>query len=127
MKSLKQEYFIKSTPKKVWEALTSPGIIKKWGAGPAKMKPLKNFEFSLWDGDIHGKNTEVVAEKVLKQDWMAGKWDIYSKVEFKLKQEKDGTKITLVHNNIPDREFKDIEEGWNLYYLGPLKKLLEDK
>lgn len=125
IKSLKQEYHIIAPLKDVWNALTDPRIIDKWGGGPAKMKPEVGFEFSLWGGDIHGKNTKVITEKLLAQDWMGGKWDKYSKLEFKLTHKDGCTTVHLTQLGIPAEEFDDIAEGWKIYYLGEIKKLLE--
>ncbi len=127
MKSVNQEYKIKSPLKKVWDALTQTSEIKKWGAGPAKMKAEEGYKFSLWGGDIHGVNTKVVTGKLLAQDWMAGKWENYSKVVFKLKEDGGVTTVNLTQTGIPDAEYKDIADGWNRYYMGEIKKLLEGK
>lgn len=125
MKSLKQTYTIKASVGKVWQALTDPKIIDAWGGGPAKMQAKVGFKFSLWGGDITGTNIKVVPEKVLAQDWMSGKWDGFSKLEFKLSENGGVTTIVLTQSNIPDSELDDIAEGCKVYYLGEIKELLE--
>lgn len=126
MTNIKQTYFIKAPIKKVWQALVDPKIINKWGGGPTKMSDKVGFKFSLWGGDIHGKNTEVIPGKKLVQDWMSGEWEHYSKVTFNMLEEKSETKVELIHENIPDKEARDIAEGWKDYYINPLKELLEN-
>lgn len=125
MKSLKQTYLISAPIDKVWQALVDPEIIQKWGAGPAKMSENKNFEFSLWGGEIHGKNIEVSSMKKLVQQWYGGDWKEPSIVTFKLANKNNKTELLLSHTNIPDEEFKDIEQGWIDYYMTPLKDLVE--
>ncbi len=56
---------------------------------------------------------------------MAGKWDEYSKVSYKLSHKNGVTKITLIQTGIPHPEYKDIADGWNRYYFDSIKKLLE--
>ncbi len=68
MKKIVKEYQIFASGEKVWEALTDPKIIVKWGAGPAEMDRHDGTEFKLWGGDIHGKNVEVVPEEKLVQE-----------------------------------------------------------
>jgi uncharacterized protein YndB with AHSA1/START domain len=126
MKVLKQEYKIDAPLSKVWEALTDPRVIEKWGGDPVKMEPKVSFEFSLWGGDIHGKNTKVIPQRLLAQDWMSGTWEKYSKLEFKLSFKNGVTTIVLTQTEIPEDEYNDIAEGWKLYYLGEIKKLLEN-
>ncbi len=86
-----------------------------------------NTEFSLWGGDIHGKNTDVEVDKKLVQDWYGGDWDAPSICEFSLEGNDNRTTLTLKHTNIPDDEFDEIEKGWHEDYLGPLKVLVEKK
>jgi len=125
MKTIKQEYQINAPLEKVWEALVEPKVIEKWGAGPVKMSDEEGFEFELWGGDIHGKNIEVTKNKKLIQEWYSGNWPKPSKVTFTLSSEGGSTTVSLTHENIPDEEAKDIEGGWNSYYLGKIKELLE--
>lgn len=126
MKKIKQEYIIDGPVEKVWNALVDPKEIDAWGGGPAKMSSKAGEEFELWGGDIHGTNVRVEKEKVLEQDWFGGEWDEASKLKFQL-SEKDGkTKLVLTQENIPDKDAKDIDEGWHDYYLGPLKEYLEN-
>ena len=83
--------------------------------------------FSLWGGEIYGKNIEVVKHKKLVQEWYSGKWTAPSIVTFALMAKRDTTEVVLLHTNIPDSEYKDIEEGWKFYYLIPLKEYIEEK
>ncbi len=125
MKKIKQTYLINAPVEKVWEALVDPKVIEKWGAGPAIMNPQEAFEFSLWGGDIHGKNTKIIERKQLIQEWYEKGWEKPSRVTFNLSSKDNKTEIELIHEQIPDSRLKDIDQGWKDYYLGPIKKLLE--
>lgn len=125
MKTIKKEYHIIAAKEKVWQALVNPKIIEKWRAGPVKMSDKEGFEFSLWGGDIHGKNVEVVNQEKLVQEWYAGDWPQPSIVTFDLTHKNGCTTVYLTHQDIPDDEYREIDEGWDEYYLGKIKKLLE--
>lgn len=127
MKKITQKYVIKSPIQEVWKALVDPKYIEGWGGGPAKMSDKVGSNFSLWGGDIHGKNIEVVINKKLVQEWFSGKWSKPSVATFNLSSKNDETTIEFTHENVPEEEFKDIEQGWCDYYLGPLKDYLENK
>lgn len=125
MKSLKQTYLINAPIELVWQALTDSKVIDDWGGGPAKMSGEEGFEFEFWGGDIWGKNIKVVKGKQIVQEWYSGKWDKPSIVAFNLSEKNGKTEVKLIHEDVPENEFNEIEDGWKRYYLGPLIKLLE--
>lgn len=122
---LKQKYKIKASIDKVWEALVDPKVIEEWGGGPAVMSDTKGVEFKLWGGEIWGKNLEVIKNKKLVQEWFGGEWDKPSRVTFTLEGNHDKTELSLLHEDVPDSEVQDIDDGWRKYYFGEIKKLIE--
>lgn len=122
MKLFTKTYSINASVQKVWSALIDPTVIVRWGGGPARMEAKSGTKFSLWGGDIHGTNIEVIPERKLTQEWYSGDWKKPSIVTFEL---SGNTKVKLTHTNIPDVEFSDIKSGWDDYYMEPLKKLVE--
>jgi uncharacterized protein YndB with AHSA1/START domain len=127
MGQIELEYKIHAPLSKVWRSLIDPKIIESWGGGPAKMSDKEGFKFSLWGGEIYGTNTKVVKETLLEQDWYSeSSWAKPSKLTFKLHEVNGLTVLALIHDDIPDNEVEDIDQGWKKFYLGPLKELLED-
>lgn len=125
MKLLKKTYHIEAPIDVVWQSLVDPNEIEQWGGGPAQMDGREGTEFKLWGGDIYGTNKEVVTENRLVQKWYSGDWEEPSKVTFELKVDKDGTKVTLTHEDIPDEAYDEISKSWDEYYLGAIKRYLE--
>jgi activator of HSP90 ATPase len=125
MKFIEQRYTIQTSPEKVWDALVNPETIKKWGGGPVVMSDKAGTEFSLWGGDVYGKNLEVDKNKKLVQEWYGGEWAYPSTVTFSLSADGHCTEVILVQKDVPENEIKDINEGWRDYYMEPIKKLLE--
>ncbi len=109
----------------MWDALINPVLIEKWSGSKAMMSEVTSSQFKLWNGDIFGKNVEVVKNAKIVQEWQEKEWDKPSKVTFTLKEKDGKTEVTLLHENVPDESFKDIDNGWGEYYLGPLKELVE--
>ena len=126
MKTIKQQYTIHAPVDKVWKALVDPKVINKWGGGPAKMNDKEGAIFSLWGGDIHGKNVKVTPGKNLIQEWFGGAWDEASVLTLTFSQKGESTTVDLLHEKVPDNEAKDIADGWEDYYMGPLKKFVEN-
>lgn len=130
MKIIKQTYFIHAPIDTVWEALVNESVINAWGGGPAKMDDKEGTEFTLWGGSIWGTNKKVEPKKSLKQEWYSDeeqKWDKASLVTFTLYPEKNTVRLDLLHEDVPDADARNIEDGWKEYYLGPLKEYLESK
>lgn len=125
MKTVQQKYFINAPLEKVWQALVDPDIMEDWSGGPVKMKDEEGFEFELWGGDIYGKNIRVVPQKELVQEWTAGVWEQPSKVTFTFFPKGNETIIELLHEDIPDNEADEIEDGWKSSYMGAFKEYVE--
>lgn len=124
-KIIKKVYKINAPVEQVWNALVDPETIAKWGGQPLKMDANIGSEFQLWNGDIYGKNLEVIPGKLLVQEWFSGDWEKPSMVKFTLKSESNKTILELEHSDVPDDEFDDVDEGWDIYYIGPMKDMLE--
>lgn len=127
MKTISQTYHINAPVEKVWHALTNSKDIDSWGGGSAKMDDKVGTKFSLWDGSIWGKNIEVKENGKLVQEWFSENEivDKPSIVTFVLSKEEKGTKLDLIHKDVPDGAVKDIDDGWKSYYLEPLKEFVE--
>ncbi|RLD39466.1 MAG: ATPase [Bacteroidetes bacterium] len=127
MKNLKKYYSIPADPQDVYTALTNPFTIELWTSEKAVMSEEEGAEFSLWNGDIIGKNLTIEAGKNIIQQWYFGDEDEEnpSIVNIKLWEVKGGTSVELLHTNIPDEAFENILEGWDNAYFGAIAKLFE--
>jgi len=127
MKNLRKKYSVKSCVSKIWNALTVSDEIEKWTGTPAKMDGKKGTKFKLWDGDVFGKNKEMVKNKRIVQEWYGGKWRKPSIVTIEILSNgiRGNSKILLKQENIPEEEFDGINKGWDDYYFHPLREYLE--
>ena len=112
-------------PEEVFVALTNPFQIELWSGYPADMKAEAGYVFSLWEGDITGVNLEVVPNRLLVQEWFFGEQVEQSVARIALKKEKNRTVVELTHTHIPEYVYEEITEGWQDYYLGSIKSMLE--
>lgn len=125
MKDFKKYFIIPATPEDVFAALTNAFTIELWTGYKAIMNDQPGTEFSLWDGDITGRNLEVIKDKKLVQEWYFGDQEDKSVVTIKLFENKKGTQVELIHTNIPDEDYENITEGWINYYFGAIKEFFE--
>lgn len=120
MKTFKKTYHINAEPSDVYAALTNPFTIELWSGYPAVMSEDAGSEFSLWEGDIEGRNIEFVKDRKVVQEWYFGDQKEESIVTIKIFPDKDNASVTVEHTNIPDEDFNDIVEGWNEFYIGAI-------
>ncbi|GGG05798.1 SRPBCC domain-containing protein [Pontibacter amylolyticus] len=127
MKDYKKYFIVPAHPEEVYAALTNPNTIQLWSGDPAEMSTQPGSEFSLFEGNIVGKNLEFEEGKMLVQQWYFGEQEAKSIVTIKLHPHKHGTSAELRHLNIPDEAYEDIVEGWNEAYFGALIEFYEDE
>jgi len=127
MKNYKTYFQIKAEPQDVYTALTNPFTIELWSGESAVMSTEVGAEFSLWSGDIVGKNIELIENEKLVQQWYFGDDDDESPsiVTIKIWPRNTVSSVEILHTNIPDEAYDNIVEGWNEAYLGAVKALLE--
>ena len=122
----------------VWEALTTPEIIKKYFFGTNAISDWKVGSPLIFKGEYQGKHYEdkgtivkVERNKLFQYKYwssMSGiedKPENYVTVTYELSEKNDKTKLTVTQENIPDEKTKEhSEQNWKKV-LTDLKKLLE--
>jgi uncharacterized protein YndB with AHSA1/START domain len=128
MDTIKQTYLINASPAEVWRALTDPEMIELWSDADAEFEPRVGAEYALWDGSIVGEIVAVVPRKRLVQTWQPDSWErTDSVVTFTLTPVGKKTRVDLLHENVEEFDYAGTTEGWDLYYLGAIKRLLNAK
>jgi len=125
MKNFKKYLKIAATPEEVYLALTRPLSLRLWTGGAVEFEDVPDTEFSLWDGDISGRNLEFDYGKKIVQQWYFGANEP-SIVTLKLHEDKSGTSMEFVQTNIPDEDFEDFIRGLKDYYFEGLLSFFEE-
>jgi activator of HSP90 ATPase len=122
MKHIRQKHHITAPVEEVYLALTNPLTIELWTGYPAEMSTEAGSEFTLFEGEIMGKNIEFKTNSLIKQQWYFEGEPLDSIVTIILRPEKDNTIIELIHENVPDEVYEEMVEGWKKNYFGSLKR-----
>ena len=135
MKKQKQVYtmFIRSTPKKTWDAITKPEFTREYWGGMANVSDWKTG--SKWehlpkdDNDpwIVGKVVESTPPKRLVLTWAdPEKLKDESRVIFEIEAVEDMVCLVVTHDHFKDRSTMagKVARGWPLV-LSSLKTFLE--
>jgi activator of HSP90 ATPase len=120
MKTFKKIFRINAEPSDIYSAFTNPFTIELWSGYPAVMSTQPGSDFSLWDGDITGKNLEFIHDKKIVQEWYFGGQTEKSIVTVLISPDKENSVVSVEHTNIPDEDFAEITEGWKEYYIGAI-------
>ncbi|MDQ8006455.1 MAG: SRPBCC domain-containing protein [Pedobacter sp.] len=126
MKTFKKYILLPAPPEEVYLGLTKAQSIQLWTGAEVEFEEEAGTEFSLWDGDIVGKNLEFEPNKKIVQQWYFGEDNEPSIVTIKLHHDKKGTSLEFVQTNIPEEDYKEFTEGITEYYLGGLIDFFEE-
>ncbi len=125
MPDYKEYFIIAAEPDQVYRALTTEITLQLWTGAPARMQELPDTEFSLWDGDIVGRNIAFEPGKMITQHWYFGEENPESVVTIKLHPHKQGTSMEVRQLHIPEESYDDIVDGWRTVYIASLRDFYE--
>jgi len=126
MADFKKYIWLSAPPEEVYLALSKAQSIQLWTGAAVDFEEVADTEFSLWDGDIVGRNIAFETGKKIVQQWYFGEDSAPSIVTIKLHPDKKGTSLEFHQTNIPDADFSDFTEGIQEHYLGGLIDFFEE-
>jgi activator of HSP90 ATPase len=128
-KTIEQSIVIKASPHEVYEAFMDSKKHSKFTESKAKISREIGGKFTIFEGDLEGKNLELVKDKKIVQSWRSNEegWPKthYSTITIELESFENGTRLTFKQTDIPLSSHESVKEGWNEYYWEPLKNMLE--
>ncbi|HLK18878.1 MAG TPA: SRPBCC family protein [Bryobacteraceae bacterium] len=115
---------LQGSPHKVYEALLDSKEFAAFSGLPARIDRQPGGMFSLFDGQITGRNVELIPDKRIVQAWRAASWPEgeYSIVRFELEPQGTGTRMVFDHIGFAPGLKEHLADGWQGHYFGPLKK-----
>ena len=133
------EIYIKTTPERLWEAITDPDMRRKYSFGVGVRSDWKTGSSYVGiAGDptispgmpiFEGENLEVNPPRRLVQSYRAlwsddVKGEGASKVTWEIEQVGDSCRLTIVHDQLREGANAELYGGWPMVLSG-LKTLLE--
>lgn len=123
--SLNMEEHFSVSPETLYTSWLDSTLHTEMTGAEAKIDQKVGGVFTAWDGYIEGKNIELIPNKKIVQEWRTTEFaesDENSRLEIVLEPEEEGTKLTLIHTNIPEGQKENYEQGWLDYYFQPMKE-----
>ena len=128
-KSIKQSLLIRASPHEIYEAFMDSKKHSKFTESKAKISREVGGSFSIFEGDLEGKNLELIQDKKIVQSWKSNEegWPKthYSTITIELEPTENGTLLSFVQTEVPLASYESVKEGWNEYYWEPMKNMLE--
>ncbi len=133
------EIYIKTTPERLWEALTNPDMRQKYTFGvrvSSDWKKGSSYQGSAGSGTaspsmniLEGENLEIVPPRRLVQSFRAlwsddVKREGTSRVTWEIEPVGDSCRLTVTHDQLREGANSEIYGGWPMILSG-LKTLLE--
>lgn len=133
------EIYIRTTPERLWEAITNPDLRRKYNFGvgvESTWEPGSSWEGVAGEETIgpgmrivEGENLEVDPPHRLVQSFRAvwsdeAKAEGTSRVTWEIEQVGNSCRLTLTHDQLPEDAREELYGGWPMVLSG-LKTLLE--
>jgi activator of HSP90 ATPase len=120
------EVIFRATPDDVYDELVDADRFAAFTGAAATLDAVEGGAFSLFGGQVLGRNLDLVAGSRVVQAWRIAGWPdgVYSIVRFELAADPSGTRLTLDHAGFPDAQRGDIESGWPKMYFEPMARHL---
>ena len=121
---------IRATPDEVFEFLVTPDGMRAWMGEHAVLEPQPGgvFEVDISGAPIRGRYLEVERPNRVVVSWgIAGSEEFpagTSRVTFRLTPTVDGTRVDVLHADLPDERVAGHVDGWG-HFLPRLASIAE--
>ena len=110
-------------PRRIYDAwISAEGHSAMTGAG-ATSDPRPGGLFTAWDGYIEGTFVELGPDRIVQTwrstDFPEGAAD--STLDVRFEAVKLGTRVAIVHSDIPPGQGPNYREGWEQFYFTPMR------
>lgn len=127
MKTIVHRVAFKASPNELYRAYMDPKRhAKLHGGAKATVSPRVGGRMSAWDGYCWGDFLALVPNRLIVQTWRTTDWkrsDADSILFLTLEPTRTGTRLTMVHAQVPDHQARSLDQGWRDHYWTPMKRL----
>jgi activator of HSP90 ATPase len=127
---LKMSVILPVKPDKLYHAWLDSKMHAEFTGDAAHIDPKVGGKYTAWDGYIMGKNLELETPKRILQSWRTTEFPEGapdSTLEILIEPDGEGSKLTLIHTEIPEGQSEEYKQGWKDYYFAPMKAYFNRK
>jgi activator of HSP90 ATPase len=122
--SIKISAIFPVSAKKLYDAWLDSKMHSAITGTKTQIDPREGSSFSAGNGYITGSNLILQPYGRIVQHWRTTEFpdgSPDSKLEILFEKHNSGTKLTIVHSQLPNGDEKKYEKGWKEFYLRPMK------
>ncbi len=122
--ALRLSAVVPSSPHTVYSAWLDSAQHAAFTGSKAVINGVVGGTMSAWDGYITGKFVQLDLGRRIVQSWRTQdfpKGAPDSRLEVHFEPVFDGTRILILHSEIPDGQGEKYRSGWNEFYFVPMK------
>ncbi len=116
---------IHASPERIYQAWLDAEEHTRFTGGKASVESGIGGKFTAWDGYIEGTTIELEPGRRIVQSWRTTEFPSESpdsRVEIHFEPVDEGTRIFLLHTEIPSGQGSQYEQGWKEHYLEALAR-----
>ncbi len=116
---------IPGLPERIYAAWLDSAGHAAFTGGEAKVDPSIGGKFTAWDGYIHGRTVDVLHGRRIVQTWRTKEFPHSapdSRLEVQFEFVDGGTRVTILHSNIPEGQGERYKKGWVDHYFTPMRE-----
>jgi uncharacterized protein YndB with AHSA1/START domain len=123
--SIRVTTVIPASAARIYRAWLSAREHSAFTGSKATVTPKPGGRFTAWDGYIAGKNIELEPERTIVQSWRTTEFPPESpdsRLEVVFDPASGGTRVTIIHTEIPPGQGERYRSGWVKKYFEPMQR-----
>jgi len=119
-----------ATPDKLFDMYLDAAEHAAFTGLPVTIEPRAGGVFQAFDGMLSGTILHIEPKALIVQTWRSVNWPLTamdSVLTLSFWPAEEGTRIELVHANVPEEDFAGVSQGWEKYYWTPWRLYLTGK
>ena len=127
-RTIRQTVTLPAPPHIVFKALADSKQHSAFTGSKAKIPKRAGGRMSAYGGYISGKVLGLWPGTGLLQTWRTTEWPKgapVSRLEIRLAPSGKGTRLTMIHSEVPASRAAGLTSGWKAYYWAPLRRYLK--
>lgn len=125
--AIHQEVDFKVAPERIYKVLLDAKEFSAFTQNKAEIQAQPGGTFKLFNGQIEGRNVELIPNRRIVQAWRPASWPAgeYSIVRFEFLPRGAETHLVFDHAGFSEDRLEHLKEGWRNHYWEPLHKYLK--